>query len=603
MTSSLLEHGQSNVDVEAANALPAQLTDTLKHSNSLTVAEYFVKTLESEHVSAVFGVPGGNIAAFQQALRAHGSIKFIISSHEAGAAFMADGYARATGGLGVCLVTAGPGLTNALTGIASAHLDQVPLLAISGQVPTTRFGMGAIQESTTLNGVDTVGLMKHASAASIPVSDAESFPGVVDQALRKAFGLRGAVHLSIPANVARQSTGTGDYSRSSPRAKMPSAGPGDVEAAIKLISQAKRPLIFIGAGARDALVQHGEEFNAFVAASKIPVASSVRGKGLFPEDHPLALGVMGMAANQRAEAYLRDGVDVMLVLGSKLGDWASRSFHRDFNAVGTVIQVDLDLSAMGRFLPVDLPVVGDIGTFVSDLCTQRAAFDTPSRDDLQDWLAQHPHLEPAPKSANNGLHPHQVMLELNACLQPDMDLYIDMGNVTGWSAHSLTITPPTRIFYPTGLSSMGWTCGAVIGGKIGRPERQAIAVTGDGSFLMNGTELLVASRHKAGTVTLVLNDNFLGMVNHGERSQAGQGHYPLDDQFFCLGNPDLVRFAEALGARTHIVRLPGDLARALPIAITQAAKEQRPQVVIIKVDHEVPPPYGERFTAVAGDAH
>jgi acetolactate synthase-1/2/3 large subunit len=197
------------------------------------------------------------------------------------------------------------------------------------------------------------------------------------------------------------------------------------------------------------------------------------------------------------------------------------------------------------------------------------------------------------------LKPQQLMTELNGQLRPDMDLYIDMGNCTGWATHCLRIAPPTRIFYPCGLSSMGWSCGAVIGGKVGRPERAAVALTGDGSFLMNGTELLTASRYRVGTVTVVLNDNFLGMVNHGERAQDGS--FPLEDSFYGLGDPDLVAFARSLGARAYPINQPGQLEALLPEVLRRADEDRQPQVIIARIDYREVPPYGDRFAAVAGD--
>ena len=190
------------------------------------------------------------------------------------------------------------------------------------------------------------------------------------------------------------------------------------------------------------------------------------------------------------------------------------------------------------------------------------------------------------------------MAELNPHLGEHTDLYVDMGNCTGWATHCLRLAPPTRVFYPCGLSSMGWSVGAVIGGKVGRPERTAIALTGDGSFLVNGTEVLTAARYRVGAVYVVLNDDSLGMVNHGEHAQSG-GEFPLEDPYFSLGNPDLVRFSESLGAQAYEVTRPGQLAQLLPQVLQRADSERRPQVIICKIDPREVPPYGDRFAAVA----
>lgn len=591
---------------EALVTVPvSQAADTSQPhpDETLTVAQGVLERLEAEGVDAVFGIPGGNIAAFQQELRDHSSIRFIIAAHEGGAAFMADGYARATGKLGVCLVTSGPGVTNALTGIASAHLDEVPLLVISGQVATDRFGLSAIQESTAASGIETAAMLSHATSFSMSVVDAQSFPRLFTKALRTALNApRGAVHLSIPSNVSRQSFPKAHLSANSLHMRSPSASSDDIRAAFALLQDAKRPLILLGSGARDAMVEMEKELRAFVHRHCIPVASSLRGKGLYSERDPFSLGVIGTAADPRAEAYLRYGVDVLLVLGSRLGEWTSRSFHPHFQAVEKVIQVDLDPRAMGQFLPVSLPIVGDAASVIQGLCKLGKA--VPPRISFLregDFANALPVISSITPDSEERLHPAVVMSELDTMLRPDMDIYVDMGNCTGWATHCLRIVPPARIFYPSGLSSMGWSCGAVVGGKAGRPDRVALALTGDGSFLMNGTELLTAARYKIGTVTLVLNDNYLGMVNHGERAQVG--HYSLDDDFYALGNPDLVQFAESLGARAYKARQPGDVARLLAQAIEHARQDRQPQVIVAEIDHRIPPPYGERFKAVAGDGH
>ncbi|MET0404129.1 MAG: thiamine pyrophosphate-binding protein [Cystobacter sp.] len=573
----------------------------------ISVTDCVVAHLEAEQVDAVFGIPGGNIASFQQALRQHGGIRFVIASHEGGAAFMADGYARATGKLGVCLVTAGPGATNALTGVASAHLDGVPLLAISGQVATDKFGLNAIQESTGTHGVNTVEMFRQACAASAGIVDAQSFQRLLARMLRVVHGQPGgAAHLSIPSNIARQRIrhATLPTTRGMFRARPSVAAPEDLDETFQLLRTARRPLILLGAGAREALASHEEAFNAFVSEQAIPVATTLRGKGLFSERDPMSLGVLGLAGSRRAEAYLREGVDVLLVLGSRLGEWASRGFNKHLSAIDSVIQVDANATHIGQWLPVRLPIVADVGSVIPGLVERGRRSGPPVGDRLRErWSRLVELREPPPAVraplAEGTVKPQQLMAELNASLRPDMDLYIDMGNCTGWASHLLRLTPPTRVFFPCGLSSMGWSCGAVIGGKLGRPDRAAVAITGDGAFLMNGAELLTAARYRAGTVTLVLNDNYLGMVNHGEHAQDTT--VPLEDEFYGLGDPDLARFAESLGARAYTVDGPGQLQALLPEVLRRADELGQPQVIIARIDHREVPPYGDRFAAVASD--
>ncbi|RKH44371.1 thiamine pyrophosphate-binding protein [Corallococcus interemptor] len=601
-----------------ANALDARHGDAIpmygdtnargfKTVEDITVADCVIAHLEAEEVDAVFGIPGGNLAPFQQALRKHASMRFIISSHEAGAAFMADGYARATGKLGVCMVTAGPGATNALTGVASASLDGVPMLAISGNVATDRVGLMAMQESSSVHGVNTVEMFRQACLSSTGINDPQSFQRLLARAMRTAQGLPGgAAHLSVPSNIARQPIHRASVptTRGAFRARPANAPFEDLRAAFTLLRTARRPLIFLGSGAREAMAEHADLFTAFVTQHGIPVATSMRGKGLFSEREALSLGVLGLGGSKRSEAYLREGVDVMLVLGSRLGEWASKSFHRYFQSVHHVIQVDVNASNIGQFLPVRLPIVADAGSVVTGLAELGQMIGPSSGARVQERWAQVMALtEPTPvvrsPQAADSVKPQDLMLELDKHLSPDMDLYIDMGNCSGWTAHILHVTPPARIFYPCGLSSMGWSCGAVIGGKIGRPDRTAVAVVGDGAFLMNGTEMLTASRYKVGTVTIVLNDNFLGMVNHGEHVQDRT--VPLEDDFYGLGNPDLKAFSESLGARAYTVNAPGQLDALLPEVLRRAKETGQPQVIVAHIDYREVPPYGDRFAAVASD--
>jgi acetolactate synthase I/II/III large subunit len=264
--------------------------------------------------------------------------------------------------------------------------------------------------------------------------------------------------------------------------------------------------------------------------------------------------------------------------------------------------VDARPSVIGQFLQVNLPIVADVGSVVAGLvefgrgATPESGAQVRERRLRLSELALTHRLAPEAPLEDGPLKPRHVMEELNPHLRGETDLYVDIGNCTGWATHCLGIVPPARIFYPCGLTSMGWSLGAVIGGKVGRPDRAAIALTGDGSFLMNGTELVTAVRYQVGAVYLVLNDNYLGMVNHGEHAQ--QGEYPLEDSFFSLGEPDLVKFSESLGARGYEVTRPGQLSELLPRVLRQADEERRPQVIVARIDFREVPPYGDRFAAV-----
>ncbi|MBO4271857.1 thiamine pyrophosphate-binding protein [Microbispora triticiradicis] len=560
-----------------------------------TVAEFLLEQLDVMGVDAVFGIPGGNISAFIDALRRHPRIRFVIASHEGGAAFMADGYARATGKLGVCLVTAGPGALNALTGVTSAHRDQVPLLVVGGQVRTDHFGLRPIQDSSDL-GVNLTAMYSHVTGYSTTLVNPRTFPRLLAQAINVATGPRPcAAYLSVPADLARMPVGDekADVPAWRPALDLPH---GHTCHVLQALARARRPLIFLGGGAREALMSGLAELRELVHTLRVPVATSLRGKGIFPESDELSLGVLGMAGTERATAYAAAGVDTLVVIGSGLGEWATRGYDRSFTVASTYFHVDLDPSVFGRFLRGGEHIQVDAATFLRALHRELPTLTDPP---MAGAIPQH-RPAPPPIREDATMSPVSVMLALNETLGGDDDLYIDMGNCTAWATHHLVIDPPTRIFYPCGLSSMGWSCGAVVGGKLGEPARTAIALLGDGSFLMNGNEVRTAAKNQVGAVFVVLNDGYLGMVNHGEHAQS-RGVLPLDDDRYALGQVDLARFAESLGADAYPVTDVGGFREALRAATTGAAERSRPQVIVAKIDHLAIPPYGERFATVAGD--
>ncbi len=573
----------------------------------VTAAEQVIHYLGEQGIDAIFGIPGGHISPFLGALRRQQRVKYVIARHEGGAAFMADGYARASGKLGVCLVTSGPGATNALTGVAAAHLDGVPVLLISGQVPTEKWGLGGIQESTSEAGVDVIGAMRCASAHSAGIIDPHSFGRQFGRALAVLQARpRGAVHLSIPANIARAPLARASASRW-PRwnrvlTRPPVLLTDDMRELYLRLVAARRPLIYLGSGAGEALTRLGGGFLEWAERQGIALVTSLRGKGIVSERSDVSLGVSGLAGSLQAERYLKDGVDALLVVGSRLGEWSSNNFSTDLCAA-FVAQVDVDATAIGRVLAVDMPLVCDAEDLLAHLLELAGSGTAPGdgaalRRSALAALRSEVGREFAPEKARERgplLKPQRVMAELDPYMHGELDLYVDMGNCTGWATHCLTISPPARMFVPCGLSTMGWTCGAVIGGKLARPERRALALLGDGALLMNGTEINTAAKYGIGAVYLVLNDDAMGMVNHGEHLQTG---HSLGDDYYKLGSPDLVGFARSLGAHAHAAATAEELAAALVAAFAAADEERRPQVIVARIDHREVPPYGERFRSV-----
>jgi acetolactate synthase-1/2/3 large subunit len=572
-----------------------------------SVVEAFLEYLAVEGITHVFGVPGGYIHPFLKALYRHPQLTFVMSRHEEGAAFMADGYARASGRLGVVLTTAGPGATNAITGIACAQKDRSPVLIVTGNTATPTVGRGAWQDSTA---VGVTEMLRHVTGMSEAVVHPANFLTQLNQALRVAHGVpKQAVHLSLPLDVSTArierapvpSTRVYDISRSSRL----SADAAQIVAALDLIAASQRPVILIGAGGVEALVDHElrARFFELVSRLSIPVMTSPHAKGVFPESHPLSLGVHGLGGSRRSEAYLTsEQPDLLLVVGSSLNEWSSNRWNEALR-LPTMIQVDIDSKILGRSFPVHLGIVADARSFLSELDTlaSQRRFDASVLEErracLDAFRARVPRVTDSAKTASDDrpLKPQRVMYELDSFLRHrEARLFLDMGNCTGFFNHYVQLDPPSRVFAPYGFSSMGWACGAVIGAKAALPHVPCIAIVGDGAFLMNGVELQSAARHRIGAVYLVLNDGYYGTVHHGEISTSGD-ESRIDDDTYSLGTLDLPTFAESLGATAHPVDEPGQLAVALSTASDQADRDERPQVIVVRVDHREKPPFGGRY--------
>jgi acetolactate synthase-1/2/3 large subunit len=542
-------------------------------------------------VDAIFGVPGGAIAPFLQDLRSRDDIRTVFAAHESGAAFMADGYARSSGKLGVCLTTTGPGVTNAVTGVASAHLDNVPLMLISGQTPPAQVGSSAFQESTGECGVDTTQLMSTSTKYSAAVSHPEALPRVIAKAVNVALSdTPGAVHVSIPRDVARAPQEADIRPRLQLGTSFPSTD--DMKEVHELVTSARHPLIYLGVGARSLLKDQLPAFTRYVEENNIPVVTTLQAKGIFPESHPLSLGIYGLAGHAAAQSYAKDA-DLVLVAGTRLGEWATGGRAAALVEDKKIVHVDSEAVSFDQAISADMNMKCDVRAFFEVLFELNEEHP-PS--DISRSVPTDTGYEAAPDEHGcDSISPSALIRMVNSVIDADLDIFVDIGNCTGLSVRHLQIDPPARVFIPTGLASMGWSCGAAIGGKIASPKRRSLAIVGDGAFLMNGNEVATAARYGVGVVYLVLDDGYYGMVNHGESFQSGA---PLTENFYRTGFEDTALFAEALGADTLCPDSVEEAEKALRLAFERADHCRRPQVVIAAVNPLEAPPYGDRFEMV-----
>jgi acetolactate synthase-1/2/3 large subunit len=560
----------------------------LTDHSQVTAVEALLDCLEQEGVRCIFGVPGGPLTAFFEALRRRPGIRFVLAKHEEGAAFMANSYARVTRGLAVCCVTSGPGATNALTGVASANADSLPVLVLTGQVSTRAFGKGAIQESTSF-GVDVVDIMKQVTKLSMMIPTAERTPDLVRYAARAAMsGRHGPVHLSLPADIATQPV----VRRLVPpsRYRAVTAAPVDLDAidhAARILVNARRPSLLAGHGA--ALAGAATELRLLAELLAIPVATSPKGKGVFPENHPLSLGVFGLGGHRLADRYFLTD-DVLLVVGSSLNEFSSSAWDERLIPSAALVQIDIEPSQIGCNYPVDVAIIGDARAALSELFAavgRLLARGAPDRDSdpLRELRADTPRWddEDLMRADTRPLKPHRLMHELRAAMPDEAALFVDAGSAIIWGGHYFEARRPDTYFIDLGLACMGSAVAGAVGGALAAPGRATVCLTGDAAFAMHGAEVHTAVEARVPVTWVVLNNGGHGMVSHGERLLFGG----TDLGYASFRVPiDAAAFARALGARGTRV----DSAAAFRAALEEALTLREPTVIDAVIDDTSPPP-------------
>jgi acetolactate synthase-1/2/3 large subunit len=566
--------------------------EALEVPRTLSLVDLLLEYLEREGVECIFGVPGGPLTPFLEALKRRGKIRFVLAKHEGGAAFMANAYARVKRGLGVCCVTSGPGTTNALTGIAGARTDSLPVLYITAQVATRVFGCGAIQEST-VHGVDVVSIMRPVTKLSAMVASAASAPALIRTAIRTALGGRpGPVHLNIPADLAREQVPV----RLLDAYRSRSVGAVDRQAvsrAADLLFNAERPCLLVGNGV--SLAGATAELRRVAERLGVPVATSPKGKGAFPENHPLSLGVFGLGGHPRAHAYLTSGqVDVLCVVGSSLNEFSSSGWESGLAPRRALIQIDLDATELGKNYAVDVPIVGDARAALESMAgyIERTRSDQPrARAFVQDATMPRHEGGELMTSDEAPLKPQRLVKEIRDALPDDGMFFVDNGNSIIWGGHYFEAREPNTYFIDLGMACMGSAVAAVVGGKAAAPKRAAVALVGDAAFAMHGMEVHTAVEERYPVVWVVLNNGGHGMVTQGERLLGrgpGIGGFRVPIDSATLGR--------SLGALSFRVETPRELAEALRIALSA----DKPTVIDAIIDpDEVPPTLAQRAQTLA----
>ncbi len=578
----------------------------LSRAQRLPAAEAVLDILESEGVEYIFGVPGGPLTGLFEAMADRRKIRLVLAKHEGGAAFMAASYARVTGNLAVCCGTSGPGATNALTGVASAHADSVPVLMLTGQVSTGVFGKGAIQESSAF-GIDLVQLFKPVTKLSTMLPNAERIPDTIRAAIRTAMtGRRGAVHISMPADMMRCPVRHETLRPEQYRVSGHTVDNEAVERAARLLAAARRPFLLAGHGV--ALARAEGALLELARAFQVPVATSPKGKGVFPENHPLSLGVLGFGGHELAERYLRSpDLDLLLVVGSSLNEFVTNAWTLPLGTSGTLVQLDLDANVIGRNFPVDVGIVGHAEPALRELAERanrvtaesfRSAHPESHSRIAIDPLRQLRRTTPrymaaeALESDSTPLKPQRVMHELRAAMPDDALLFVDNGNSILWGTHYFEVRLPNTYFIDLGLASMGSAVAGVVGGALAAPGRHAVALVGDAAFAMNGFEVHTAVEQRLPVVWVVLDNGGNGMVHQGDTLMKGRD---LGVSLYRVPI-DAAAMARSVGARGVRATRPAEF-RA---AIAEALSLHEPTVINAVIDpKEVAPTLVKRVETLA----
>jgi len=482
-------------------------------------------------------------------------------------------------------------------GIACAYMDSVPVLLLTAQVALQAFGKGAAQESSP-QAVDIVGLYKPVTKASLMLLSADKMSETVRFALRNALsGRPGPVHLNLPADLVKRQVAADFLPPHRYRPCARGFDRGAVKEACRLLARAQKPAILIGHGVY--LARAWAEVRRLAERLRAPVATTPKGKGLFPEDHLLSLGVLGFAGCPQAEAaLLSDEVDVLMAVGTSLGELATHTWTEKLRPREALIQVDIDPREIGKNYPADVAVVGDAKTILTEILFQldrefRWKEAGKQAANGERWIGEVKSRTPRYVRAEGfedlsvPLKPQRLIWELREALPADSLLFVDIGNVMAWALHFLPVFEPGTFHINLGLASMGHAVAGSVGGKLAAPSRNVVALVGDGAFAMNGMEVHTAVEQQIPVVWVVMNNAGHGMVCHGERLQF-KGKFSTG-RFRCP--LDVAAMAEAMGALGFRVERPGELARTLREALASG----RPAVIDARIDPEEMPPLALRI--------
>jgi len=538
----------------------------------LNGSQMVIEALRRENIKVVFGYPGGAIMNVYDEIYKQNDFEHILTRHEQAAIHAADGYARASGEVGVAFVTSGPGFTNAVTGLANAYIDSIPMVVISGQVPISMIGTDAFQE------IDAVGISRPCVKHNYLVKDAKDLPRILKEAFYIArSGRPGPVHIDIPKDVTAQVAKFTYPETISMKTYKPTyrGNKRQIKKVVDAIANADRPILYIGGGAINSGAS--ELVREFAKTTGIPAVETLMARGVMGDENPLLMGMVGMHGCYSANMGMSEA-DLMIAFGPRFDDRVTGKLS-EFAKHAKVVHVDIDPSSIGKIVDIDYPIVGDLKNVLTDMLPLiKEKVDSEKYQSWRDLLKRYDEIHPLGYSDDkNNIKPQWVIERVGELLGDKAIISTDVGQHQMWTAQFYPFSRPRQFVTSGGLGTMGFGFPAAMGVKKAMPEKISINISGDGSILMNIQELMTAYESKIPVINIILNNGYLGMVRQWQTFFYDKRYASTD---LSGAQPDFVKLAESFGGLGFRVETKEEFDEALD----KAVKSNNVCIIDVNVD-------------------